>query len=198
MARRPHAGVDLGRFTVDITIRTGPYCCGTLLYSSPRPSPLLILSLQRHIPAESLLCLSGGVGERSVVGVGTDAHFPTQTSPSRHRHRPRRLVQDMEAWTSLVDATTPCLHAKVQFPWLRFASGITLSESRGVGKKIDVRSRVDSVFFSGGSEVSRYPGSFDESPGDWHSYPSRTQEAKEGPTHRKVPRFRTGRLAFDG
>jgi len=55
---------------------------------------------------------------------------------------------------------------------------------------------VDSL--SGSSDESRYPGSSDESPGDWHSYPSRTQEAKEGPTHRKVPRFRTGRLAFDG
>jgi hypothetical protein len=33
--------------------------------------------------------------------------------------------------------------------------------------------------FSGSSEVSRYPGSYDELPGDWHSYPSRTQEAKK-------------------
>ena len=28
--------------------------------------------------------------------------------------------------------------------------------------------------------------------------PERTQEAKKSPTHRKVHRFRTGRLAFDG
>ncbi len=78
---------------------------------------------------------------------------------------------------------------------VELTSGITLS--RGVGMKTHVRSRVDSVFFAGSGEVSRYPGSSDEPPGDWHSYPSRTQEAK-GPTHRKVPRFRTGRLAFDG
>jgi len=38
---------------------------------------------------------------------------------------------------------------------------------------------VDSVFFGGSSEVSRYPGSSDELPGDWHSYPSRTQEAEK-------------------
>ena len=63
---------------------------------------------------------------------------------------------------------------------------------------MDVRtSRVDSFFFSGSSEVSRYSGSSDESPGDWHSYPSRTQEAKKSPLE-KVPRFRTRRLAFDG
>jgi hypothetical protein len=30
-----------------------------------------------------------------------------------------------------------------------------------------------------GSDVSRCPGSSDESLGDWHSYPSRTQEAKK-------------------
>jgi len=48
--------------------------------------------------------------------------------------------------------------------------------------------------FSGSSE-SRYPGSSDESPGDWHSYPSRAQEAK---AHRMVLRFRTGCLALDG
>src|SRR6266849_1047335 len=68
--------------------------------------------------------------------------------------------------------------------------------SKGVGMKTDVRSSVDSVF--GGSDESRCPGSSDESPGDWHSYPSRMQEAKDGPTHRKVPKFRTGRLAFNG
>ena len=48
----------------------------------------------------------------------------------------------------------------------------------GVGKKVDVRSRLDSAFW-GGSEVSRYPGSSDGSPGDWHSYPSRTEEAEK-------------------
>jgi hypothetical protein len=68
------------------------------------------------------------------------------------------------------------------------------------GKKKDVRSSVDSMLFLGGSsDESRYLGSFDESPGDWCSYPSRTQEAKESPTHRKVPaRFKTRGLAFDG
>ena len=75
--------------------------------------------------------------------------------------------------------------------------------SRGVEKKMDVRTspRVDSavvVYFWGSSEASRYPGSSDKSPGDWHSYPSRTQEAKGGPADIKVPRFRTGYLAFDG
>jgi hypothetical protein len=54
------------------------------------------------------------------------------------------------------------------------------------GSDHDVRSRVDSLF-GGGSEVSRYPGSFDESPGDWHSYPSRTQEAEKRPNSSKGP-----------
>jgi hypothetical protein len=86
----------------------------------------------------------------------------------------------MGAWTNLADATDNSLSARKSLVCLveaRVASGIALS--RGVGKKTDVRSSIDSVFSGGGSEVSRYPGSFDESPGDWHSYPSRTQEAEK-------------------
>jgi hypothetical protein len=104
----------------------------------------------------------------------------------------------MGAWTNLADATDNSLSAR--------KSLVCLVEARerndvveGGRKEMDVRSsRVDCVFSGGGSEVSRYPGSFDESPGDWHSYPLRTQEAEKAQLIEKVPRFRTGCLAFDG
>jgi hypothetical protein len=78
MARRPHAGVDLGRFTVDVTTlaRTVACCIPPLL-----PSPPLIRLLRRHITAERLLCLSRGAGGRSVAGVDTNAYFSSQSSP---------------------------------------------------------------------------------------------------------------------
>jgi hypothetical protein len=74
------------------------------------------------------------------------------------------------------------------------ASGITLS--RGVGKKTGVctSSHVDSVSLGGSSEVSRYPGSFDKSPGDWHSYPSRTQEAEKAQLIERSRRLEPGVL----
>ena len=150
-------------------------CC----ISPPRPSPDPALAHPcfctqvSHMTAEGCLRLSSAVGERSAAGVDTYPYFSAQISSSRLR--PRRLIQHMGARTNLASATTSCLHSRVQFPWLS-ASGITLS--RGVGKKMDVLSCLDSAF-SGSSGVSRYPGSSDESPGVWHSYPSRTQEAEK-------------------
>jgi hypothetical protein len=164
--------------------------------SPPRPSPDPVLAhhVRRcfctqvpHITAEGRLRLSSVVGGRSVAGVDTYPYFSTQISSSRLR--PRRLIQHMGAWTNLAGATTSCLHPRVQFPWLS-ASGITLS--RGVGKRMDVRST-----FWGGSGVSRYPGSSDE----WQGTGTRTprgRKRQKKPNHRKVPRFFPGRLAFDG
>lgn len=80
--------------------------------------------------------------------------------------------------------------------------------SRGVGKKTDVRSgrggsRVDSVF-SGGCAATRcldilldIRGVLTSSQGT-APVPLEDARSRKGPTHRKVPRFRTGRLAFDG
>ena len=164
--------------------------------SPPRPSPdpalayharLCFCTQVSHLTAEGCLGLSSVVGERSVAGVDTYPYFSTQISSSRLR--PRRLIQHMGGWTSLATATTSCLHPRVQFPWLS-ASGITLS--RGVGKRMDVRST-----FWGGSGVSRYPGSSDE----WQGTGTRTprgRKRQKRPNHRKVPRFFPGRLAFDG
>jgi hypothetical protein len=102
----------------------------------------------------------------------------------------------------LADATPVCTR-KCPVPWSKLKSGITLS--RGVGKKqTDELTSVDTVdvqvvVFLAGSDESRYLGSSDESPGDWHSYTSEDARGdKKSPPSRKVPRFRTGRLAFDG
>jgi hypothetical protein len=115
--RRPHGGVDLGRCTIVTTIRTVHF----VAVAFPPLDPPLIQSLHTmqdlastrrcRITDEGCLCLSRGVGERSVAGVDTNAYFSTQTSPSRLR--PRRLIQHMGAWTNLADATTPCPHARV-------------------------------------------------------------------------------------
>ena len=56
-------------------------------------------------------------------------------------------------------------------------------QSRGisveVGWKKCERTYCSAVVDRAGSDVSRCPGSSDESLGDWHSYPSRTQEAEK-------------------
>jgi hypothetical protein len=51
----------------------------------------------------------------------------------------------------------------------------------GGRKNTDVRSRVDSVFLGSSSEVSRYPGSSNESPGDWHSVPLEDGKGQKRP-----------------
>ena len=67
------------------------------------------------------------------------------------------------------------------------------------GWKKKLRMIVVDTSVSGSSDASRYPGSSDESPGDWHSYTSEDARGiKKSPTDRKVPRFRTGCLAFNG
>jgi len=48
-----------------------------------------------------------------------------------------------------------------------------------VGWKKCERTYYSSIVDRAGSDVSRCPGSSDESLGDWHSYPSRTQEAEK-------------------
>jgi hypothetical protein len=75
----------------------------------------------------------------------------------------------------LADAPPVCTR-KCPVPWSKLTSGITLS--RGVGKtnkqaneRRYCRCTVVVVFLAG-SDESRYPGSSDESPGDWHSYTS--------------------------
>jgi hypothetical protein len=85
----------------DDTHCRGTFCC------IPPLDPPLIRPLQRHITAERLLCLSRGVGERSVAGVDTEAFT------DRHPPLDIALVDSFKAWTSLADATTPCLHARV-------------------------------------------------------------------------------------
>ena len=64
-----------------------------------------------------------------------------------------------------------------------------------------MRSSVDSVFFflfSGSSEVSRYPGNYDEFTRGLALVPLEDARGRKSPTHRKVRRFTTGRLAFNG
>jgi hypothetical protein len=80
MACRPHGGVDLGRCTIVTTIRT------VHSVAFPPLDPPLIQSLHTmqdlastrrcRITDEGCLCLSRGVGERSVAGVGGSERKP--------------------------------------------------------------------------------------------------------------------------
>ncbi|KAI0274019.1 hypothetical protein BGY98DRAFT_103178 [Russula aff. rugulosa BPL654] len=186
MARRPHGGVDLGRWTTATFTLLG-------FPTSTSPDPVLAHHVRRcfctqvpHITAEGRLRLSSVVGKkrggRRYLSVLFHTDILLSTSPSSTHSTHGRMDKPCR-WT------TSCLHPRVQFPWLS-ASGITLS--RGVGKRMDVRST-----FWGGSGVSRYPGSSDE----WQGTGTRTprgRKRQKRPNHRKVPRFFPGRLAFDG
>ena len=72
---------------------------------------------------------------------------------------------------------------------------ITLS--RGVGKKSDVRSRLDSV---SGAAVRCLDtrGVLTSRQGTGTRTPRGRKRQTNSPNHIKIPRFRTGRLAFDG
>jgi hypothetical protein len=112
-----------------------------------------------------------------MAGGGEDANictFPHRISPSRLR------TSSAHPWTTLLVRQSRALVCMQEFGFLRLKPAIECYKtlSRGVGKRSGyVLSCI--VFFLGSGEVSRYPGSSDESPGDWHSYPSRTQEAKK-------------------
>jgi hypothetical protein len=132
-----------------------------------------------HIKAEGCLCLSRGFGKKTDVRSRVDLGRCTIVTRSLRYvlytllHSPPPL--DPPLIRPFAHHARPCFYTQVSHTT---AEGC-LCLSRGVGKKTDVRSGVDSVFLGGSSEVSRYPGSSDESPGDWHSYPSRTQEAEK-------------------
>src|SRR5229473_6094995 len=102
---------------------------------------------------------------------GEDANTRTfyTGSPSRLR------ASSAHPWTTLLVRQTRALVCTQEFGFLRLKLAIECYKtlSRGVGKKSGCGLSCRWCFFLGSGEVSRYPGSSDELPGDWHSYPSR-------------------------
>ena len=183
----------LGGSTVDITIRN--VTVHSHLPSSGRRFNA-IRDLPLHAGVATGVCVCRGVsGERCGGGsrylcILFHRYPPLLTSPSS-THPTHGRMDD------LANATNLCLHARVLSPLLGLASGI-VTLLRGVGKKTDVHSSVDSVvFLPGSSDESDTRGVLTSRQGTGARIP-RGRKRQKSPTHRKVPRFRTGCLAFDG